>query len=34
MSNIYYCTISIGSAGGVTWDRVDEFREPASGCVT
>ena len=29
-----YCTISNGSAGGVTWDRVDEFREPASGCVT
>ena len=24
-----YCTISNGLAGGVTWDRVDEFRELA-----
>ena len=29
-----YCTILNGLAGGVTWDRVDKFWDPASGCVT
>ena len=31
---IEYCSIQNGLARGVTWDMVDEFWEPASGCVT
>lgn len=36
MFHIYvqYCTISKYLAGGVTWDRLDEFRPPAKDIGT